>query len=458
MCLFRVGCVMLSFCAIVWNIYIFSLDEDSVEITVKDTPLKKDIFHPTLMLCFHQKIVNRHKVFIGRPSSKDQLQDKSDHRIFHINDYIGNIVVKYKNENRAQMTKTVPNVTPYEEVQYTGHSRKIMLRRLQSSDCLDIDIPSKKKETIHSIDIAIKDDAFRPKDLSPLIENWIAIGFTVQNSIFMLPNSFLMPNEKLNPPELDSHQKRHCSRISFHVKGIETLHRRNKPTNPCINSYRNGALPILKYAARRIKCVPNGWEIAHVLPNCKDKKLDKNDTLILNKIRAALNFFLYSTKFCRSMRNIQIEPGSSDSNTTCTEDVNTKNITMIYGNYTLTETRLVRSYTVTNLLFNIGYIIGLFLGLSLIQLPVIFTKRIRTICRKVQALITKKEPEASLTDHIPNQNTDVLDGHMDEINIKLTLANQEIQNLKKDSCLFKNHILQMRALVLLQEQEYETVL
>ena len=151
MCLFRVGCVMLSFGAIVWNIYIFWLDEDSVEITVKDTPLKKDIFHPTLMLCFHQKIVNRHKVFIGRPSSKDQLQDKSDHRIFHINDYIGNIVVKYKNENRAQMTKTVPNITPHEEVQYTGQFRKIMLRRFQSSDCLDIEVPLSKNKTIHSL-------------------------------------------------------------------------------------------------------------------------------------------------------------------------------------------------------------------------------------------------------------------------------------------------------------------
>ena len=71
---------------------------------------------------------------------------------------------------------------------------------------------------------------------------------------------------------------------------------------------------------------------------------------------------------------------------------------------------------------------------------------------------TKTEPEALLNDHIPNQKTDVLDGHMDEINIKLTLANQEIQRLKKDSCLFKNHILQMRALVLLQKREYETVL
>ena len=458
MCLFRVGCVMLSFGAIVWNIYLFWLDEDSVEITVKDIPLKQDIFHPTLMLCFHQKIVNRHKVFIGRPSSKDQLQNKSDHRIFHIDDYIGNLVVKYRNENRARFTKTVPNITRYEEIQYTGHFRKILLRRLQSSDCLDINIPSRKTEIVHSIDIAIKDDVFRPKDPSTVIENWIAIGFTVQNSVFMSPNPFLMPNEKLNPPELDSHQKRDCSGITFHVKGIEILRRRNKPTNPCIDSYRNGALPILKYAARRIQCVPTGWEMAHVLPNCKDKKLDKNATLILNTVRAALNMFLYNTKFCRSIRNIQIEPGSNDSITTCTEDVNTKNMTIIYANYTMTETRLVRSYTVTNLLFNIGYIIGLFLGLSLIQLPVIFTKRICTICRTVQALRTKKEPEALLNDHIPNHQTDVLDGHMDEINIKLTLANQEIQRLKKDSCLFKNHILQMRALVLLQKREYETVL
>ena len=458
MCLFRVGCVMLSFGAIVWNIYIFSLDEDSVEVTVKDIPLKQDIFHPTLMLCFHQKIVNRHKVFIGRSSSKDQLQDKAHRRIFHINDYIGNIVVKYKNENRSQMTKTVPNITPHEEVQYTDHSRKITLRRLQSSDCLDINIPSRKKEIVHSMDIAIKDDVFRTKDPSTVIENWISIGFTVQNSVFMAPNPFLMPNEKLNPPELDNHQKRNCSGIAFRVKGIEILRRRSKPTNPCIDTYRNGALPILKYAARRIQCVPNGWEIAHDLPNCKDKKLDENATLTLNKVRVALNFFLYNTKYCRSIRNIQIEPVSSDSITTCTADVNTKNMTIIYANYTLTETRLVRSYTVTNLLFNIGYIIGLFLGLSLIQLPVVFTKRICTICRTVKALRTKKEPEALLNDHIPNEKTDVLDGHMDEINIKLTLANQEIQQLKKDSCLFKNHILQMRALVLLQKREYETVI
>ena len=269
----------------------------------------------------------------------------------------------------------------------------------------------------------------------------------------MLPNLFSMPNKKLNPPEPDSHQKRDCAGITFHVKEIEILRRRNKPTTPCINSYRNGALPILEYAARRIQCVPNGWEIAHVLPNCKDKKLDKNATLILNRVQAALHYFLYkpSTKFCTSIRNVQIETDSSDSNTTCKEDMNTTNITIVYENFSLAETKLVRSYTVTNLLINIGYIIGLFLGLSLIQLPVIFTKLISTICRKLHDWTTKKEPEALLNRRIPHQSTDVLDTHMDEINTKLTLANQEIQNLKKDCCM-------LRALVLLQEQEYETVL
>ena len=179
MCLFRVGCVMLTFVFIAWNIYIFGLDEDSVEIKIKEMPLKEELFHLTCKLCFYQKIVNRHKVFIGFPSSKDQLQDNSDRRIFHVDDYVGNIVVKYKNENRSRLTKTVPNITPHEEVQYTGHFRKIMLRRFQSSDCLDIEVPLSKKESIHSINIAVKDDVFRPKDPSALIENWIGIGFTV---------------------------------------------------------------------------------------------------------------------------------------------------------------------------------------------------------------------------------------------------------------------------------------
>ena len=97
MCLFRVGCVMLSFGAVVWNIYLFGLDEDSVEIEVKEMPSREYIFNPSLTVCFHRKIVIRHKVFIGRPSSKDQLQDKSDRRIFHIDNYIGDIVIKYKN-------------------------------------------------------------------------------------------------------------------------------------------------------------------------------------------------------------------------------------------------------------------------------------------------------------------------------------------------------------------------
>ena len=457
--LFRISCVMLSFGAIMWNIHLFCLDEDSVEIEVKEMHLKEDTFQPSITLCFHREIIHSRNVFIRNPSANEQLQDTSDRRILHVDDYIRDIVVKRKNQKRAKFTKSGLDITPHDEIQYRGRYRKIMLRRLQSADCLDINIPFKQKETVHSIKVEVKKDVFRAKDPSTRIRNWVEIGLAVQSDLFMLPNLFLTPNENLNGPELDSNQKHDCTGISFHVKEIEILQRRNKPTNPCISSYKNGALPILNYAVKRLQCLPNGWEIAHVLPDCKDKELSEKAQETLNQVQAALHYFYYKpiTKFCQSIRYVQIEHDSSDSTTTCTDDTDTINITAIYDNYSLTETRLVRSYTVTNLLFNIGYIIGLFLGLSLIQLPVIFSKLICTICRTLRVLRKSKEPETLLNGHTPQQATDFLDRHIVEINSKLTLANDEIQLLKKDSSLFKNHIMQLRALVLLQQREYETM-
>ena len=458
-CLFRISCVMLSFGAIMWNIHIFFLNEDSVEIEVTEMYLNQDVFHPSLTLCFHREIIHQRNVFTGHLSSNNKLQDKSGRHILHIDDYIGDIVVKRKNKKRVRFTKAGLNITPYDEIQYTGRSRKILLRRLQSTDCLDINIPFKKKETIHSIIVAVKEAVFRAKDPSTRIRNWIEIGLAVQNDLFILPNLFLMPNENLDGPELDSHQKHDCTGITFNVKEVEILQRRNKPSNPCISSYKNGALPILNYAVKHLQCLPSGWEIAHVLPDCKDKKLNEEAQEKLNQVEAALHYFYYKpiTKFCQSIRHVQIEHDSSDSIRTCTDDTESINITAIYDNYSLTEPRLVRSYTVTNLLLNIGYIIGLILGLSLIQLPVIFTTLICTICRTLRVLRRSKEPETLLNGQLPHQATDLLDRHIDEINSKLTLANDEIQNLKKDSSLFKNHIMQLRALVLLQQREYDTM-
>ena len=324
-CLFRISCVMLSFGAIVWNIHIFFLNEDSVEIEVKEMRLKEGIFHPSLTLCFYRETIHQHNVFTGHLSSNNQLQDKSSRHILHIDDYIGDIVVKRKNKKRARFTKDGVNITPYDEIKYTGRSRKIFLRRLHSTDCLDINIPFKKKETIHSVIVAVKDAVFRAKDPSTRIRNWIQIGMTVQDDLFILPNLFLRTNDNLDGPGLDSHQKHDCTGITFNVKEIEILKRRNKPSNPCISSYKNGALPILNYAVKRLQCLPNGWEIAHVLPDCKDKKLNEKAKHTLNQVESVLHYFYYKpiTKFCQSIRHVQIEHDSRDSIRTCTDD--TKN-------------------------------------------------------------------------------------------------------------------------------------
>ena len=73
---------MLSFGAIMWNIHIFFLNEDSVEIEVKEMRLKEGIFHPSLTLCIYRETIHQHNVFTGHLSSNNQLQDKSG-RVFY---------------------------------------------------------------------------------------------------------------------------------------------------------------------------------------------------------------------------------------------------------------------------------------------------------------------------------------------------------------------------------------
>ena len=412
-CLFRIVCVMLSISATIWPIYLFGLDEDSVEIGIKEMHLSEDIFYPSLTLCFNQP------------------QDQYDRPILHIDDYVGNIVVKRKSKKPVVFTKVGIKHTPYDEIPYKGISRKIVLRRYQSSDCLDIGIPFRKKEIIHSMDVEIRKDVFQPQPISTRNDNnrgasSLTIGLSFQGDVFPLPN------QNLNYLELDNKGINNCSGISFHVKEMEILLRRNKPSNPCIDFDRNGAFRILKYATNRLGCMPHGWEINYDLPNCRAEKLNKTDEQHYNQLLATLHYFYYKpiTKFCRSIRGIQIEHISDDSIDSCKDDNDTIHITSIYDSFPFRETKLVRAYTVWNLVSNIGVIVGLFFGVSVIQLPSIFTKLRRKISGKTYSI----------------RKT-----NFDDMNNKLSLANEEIHNIKEDTYILKNHILD-----LLQKREYES--
>ena len=59
-CIFRVGCVLLSVCATLWPIYLFNLDEDSLEIEFKDLHSDEDTPYPGMRVCFARAILHKH--------------------------------------------------------------------------------------------------------------------------------------------------------------------------------------------------------------------------------------------------------------------------------------------------------------------------------------------------------------------------------------------------------------
>ena len=398
-CLFRISCVMLSVGAMLWEIYQFSLDKDSVEIEVRQMNSAKYVLMPSLTFCFHYKQTHQS----NKASGYSILQDGYEDQILHIEDYIGDILVKRKNEEkRAVFAKAGIKSTFYEETKYKGPSRQIVLRREPWKDCLEISIPFEKLP-VHSIDVAVQKDVFYTKRSSEI--NLKKKRFTdLEIGLTFHGQTFLFPNRKLIGFELYSNMNDNCLRIIFRVTKIEMYRRRNKPEAPCIENYRSDAYRVLNDTAQRLGCTPNGWEINSSVPDCQLQMLNETDGNSFNRIAAGLHHFQYSqiSKSCDSVRDVQMQYDSDNSIRSCPDDEGVIRVTLIYDDFPLTETRSVRSYTALNLFYNIGYICGLFFGVSIIQIPDMFAKLYRAMCKKMDVVENRIHLTANRTQFIPH--------------------------------------------------------
>ena len=107
-CLFRISCVILCCGAIIRELYRFSLDKDSVEIEIlQEMNSAKYEFMPSLTFCFHFKQIHQSNETSGYPppNTDDQLQDGYEDQILHIDDYIGNVLVKRKKKKTSCIYK-----------------------------------------------------------------------------------------------------------------------------------------------------------------------------------------------------------------------------------------------------------------------------------------------------------------------------------------------------------------
>ena len=228
--LFRGLCVLLSICATSWPIYLYSLNEDALEIELKDLHSSKDTIYPGIRLCFDRTSLNQYK----KPSrntlsTKSPLQDGQRPDRLQIDHYIRNIVIIHTNKTRPQFTRTGMKIKQFRLIQNKGNFTHIVLRRFQSYECLDIGIPFKQNVGIQSVSVNIRKDIFK-KDAVPT-RNEIMSG-TSRLTIGMSSNgnSFRLPNQNAGDLLFKNHLKDSCPALVFEVKGMEIFYRRKKPS------------------------------------------------------------------------------------------------------------------------------------------------------------------------------------------------------------------------------------
>ena len=429
--IFRVGCVLLSVCATIWPIYLFNSDEDSLEIEFKDLHSSKNTPYPLIRLCFDRSMFNEH----NNSLTTSQLKDGLDTGTLYIADYISYIVIVHANKTHAKTARNgIKKLVTI--IQHKGTFSHIILQRFQSTDCIDIGIPFTENKGIQAISVSIKKDVFK-EDAVPT-RNEIMSG-TRKLTIGMSDSfsSFRLPSHGSREVLFDKQLNRTCSGIAFIVNGMEVLQHRNKPSSPCIDYDSHGIYERMHQTTNDLGCIPSEWEIPSTLPYCQENKQNSSTEPMFQDFKKSLE----QTNPCRSIQDVQIEYNLEDSMDGCKNDNKTLQITAVYNGFLYKEIRMVRSFTVWNLLSSLGVIIGLFYGASLIQVPK-FIKALR-----------RRKKGYNPTNSVNQQMS--FDQDIDMIQTQRSEPSEERKNAKKEIAIMKAQI--MRLLMNLDKKEYEAV-
>ena len=192
-------------------------------------------------------------------------------------------------------------------------------------------------------------------------------------------------------------------------------------------------------------CMPDGLDLPINLPRC----LGNKTKTAANQILAALEQF--STYPCRSIRDLKIEYNFDDLKNTCKISNETLQITAIFKKFMFKEIKVVRAYTIGSLVSSIGVIVGIFYGVSLIDVPEMVRKS-RNKIDKIRASFNKTIPKRRKSQALVYQALGALRVEVEELNgrlknVKRTLRhevgelNGKVENLKHDIDLTNNQNL-----------------
>jgi hypothetical protein len=370
--IFRFGCVSAAIFSSFWPIYLYSLDEDLVQINFKKFHSTEDRVYPSLTFCFNIKSFPKYNDSVLKESL---FQIGSNDTTLKIEDYISTIEIKTFENNIIRFSKSGVGMGAHNASKNRQISTNTVLRRFAAAPCFAVGIPFMEKQGIDSMVVSIKKNIFFVGNVPTRQQivrgrSQFSIGFSYQNQYFPLLG------RTAERRGLDDFTNT-CSGFIINVRGMEILRRRNKLSDPC-NDYANeDAMKVLDDTANKLRCKPQHWDLPSPLPDCSQEQL--------NESRVHLDDSLYNSnakrllKPCRSILDFWYDYDFDRSFESCTDEEESFSITILFNDLPLKEITFVSAHTLLDLLSNISVIIGIFVGASLFQLPDIHSKFVKWI-------------------------------------------------------------------------------
>ena len=290
----------------------------------------------------------------------------SNQSTLDIEHYIDNIVIKDMKNNETRFTRSGLHVLSDVSIKDKSLSINTVLRRYRLTNCFAIGIPFLDKNGINSMNVGIRKSIFNIGAIPTRNElihgkGQLNIGLSYQNQHFPL-----ISRDAAKLKTFDS-MNNTCSDLTFKVRGMEIISQRDKPSSPCNDYGNHDTMMVLNDAAISLGCMPQGWEIVSTLAGCQNNKLSSSSKKLFEASLYNANENQL-TRPCRSIIDLWYEQ-FEETVDLCTDDPDTLHLTVVYNNLRFKEMEFIRKYTIWDLLSSISVILGLFLGISFLQLP-----------------------------------------------------------------------------------------
>jgi hypothetical protein len=385
-------CLLSTTLLVSWCIHIYQLDEDVSRIKYTKFHENADMVYPSISICFgniflrekfqHYGVnLSLYKKFLkGDYFSKDFPDIPYDNLTADPSDFLLGIKM-------SQVDRTIGNLNPGHKYWY-DHTKNLSNSHLSITysmekiwkpsfyvdefdtglglfyKCLAIDVPFVHKAYFSWLTVVMKKSIF-PEGQRPMSAS--------SGGVFIV--SFAYPNQRIRYSTKVTTWNQVITNGSygtkFQVNGMEVVNYRNKRSEPCDEDWKNDDDKIMNQMIRDNECVPVYWktQLNISYPRCSTKRQMKTFYL---KRRQIDNY----TIPCRSISKLSFHRSDFvtkiyDKNFDGIYKAKYFSILMNFPHDLFKEIVMVRSFDAQTLIGNAGGYIGLCLGYTFLQLPIL---------------------------------------------------------------------------------------